>query len=105
MSVNDIVAEKEIKEAFAEDDNGNNNVEELRYVFANMGWIFFDEDIAKMLKQADFDGYGAVKYKGILFSMHGYSSKSFRWMRKFSLYTFILMHINILLKFEAIIVP
>jgi len=37
MSVNDIVAEKEIKEAFAEDDNGNNNVEELRYVFANMG--------------------------------------------------------------------
>ena len=86
-SVNDIDAEKEIKEAFDvfdKDGNGHINVEELRYFSVNLGETFSDEDIAEMLKQADFDGDGVVNYKGIVF-MLGYFSKTFRWMRKFSL--------------------
>ncbi|KAK2708897.1 hypothetical protein QYM36_014503 [Artemia franciscana] len=65
-SVNDIDAEKEIKEAFDvfdKDGNGHINVEELRYVSVNLGETFSDEDIAEMLKQADFDGNGVVNYK------------------------------------------
>ncbi|KAK2723454.1 hypothetical protein QYM36_001953 [Artemia franciscana] len=65
-SVNDIDAEKEIKEAFDvfdKDGNGHINVEELRYVSVNLGETFSDEDIAEMLKQADFDGDGVVNYK------------------------------------------
>ncbi|KAK2723692.1 hypothetical protein QYM36_002136, partial [Artemia franciscana] len=60
-SVNDI----EIKEAFDvfdKDGNGHINVEEPRYVSVNLGETFSDEDIAEMLKQADFDG--DVNYKG-----------------------------------------
>ena len=64
-SVNDIDAEKEIKEVFDKDGNGHINVEELRYVSVNLGETFSDEDIAEMLKQADFDGDGVVNYKGI----------------------------------------
>ncbi|XP_065583072.1 uncharacterized protein LOC136042103 isoform X1 [Artemia franciscana] len=67
-SVNDIDAEKEIKEAFDvfdKDGNGHINVEELRYVSVNLGETFSDEDIAEMLKQADFDGDSVVNYKGI----------------------------------------
>ncbi|XP_065559865.1 uncharacterized protein LOC136026940 isoform X2 [Artemia franciscana] len=66
-SVNDIDAEKEIKEAFDffyKGGNGHINVEELRYVSVNLGETFSDEDIAEMLKQADFDGDGVVNYKG-----------------------------------------
>ncbi|XP_065581263.1 neo-calmodulin-like isoform X1 [Artemia franciscana] len=65
-SVNDIDSEKEIKEAFDvfdKDGNGHINVEELRYVSVNLGETFSDEDIAEMLKQADFDGDGVVNYK------------------------------------------
>ncbi|KAK2702930.1 hypothetical protein QYM36_018490 [Artemia franciscana] len=64
-SVNDIDAEKEIKEVFDKDGNGHINVEELRYVSVNLGETFSDEDIAEMLKQADFDGEGVVNYKGM----------------------------------------
>ncbi|KAK2713437.1 hypothetical protein QYM36_009342, partial [Artemia franciscana] len=67
-SVNDIDSEKEIKEAFDvfdKDGNGHINVEELRYVSVNLGETFSDEDIAEMLKQADFDGDGVVNYKGM----------------------------------------
>ncbi|KAK2727705.1 hypothetical protein QYM36_008260 [Artemia franciscana] len=76
-SANEIDAEKEIKEAFDvfdKDSNGHINVEELRYVSVNLGETFSDEDIAEMLKQADFDDDGIVNYKG--FFMLGYLSKT-----------------------------
>jgi calmodulin len=72
-NVNDIDAEKEIKEAFDvfdKDGNGRITVEELRYVSVNLGETFSDEDTAEMLKQADFDGDGVVSYKGIFFPFY-----------------------------------
>ncbi|KAG6476111.1 hypothetical protein ZIOFF_065347 [Zingiber officinale] len=58
--------EEELKEAFKvfdKDQNGFISATELRNVMINLGEKLTDEEVEKMIKEADLDGDGQVNYE------------------------------------------
>ena len=68
-TIRDYNCDVEIKDTFNlfdSDGNGVVNAIDLRHVSVNLGENLTDEEIAEMIKQADFDGDGVVNFKGII---------------------------------------
>ena len=53
---------------FDKDGNGFISAAELRHVMVNLGEKLSDEEVDEMIREADIDGDGQIKYEGIHFS-------------------------------------
>ena len=61
---------------FDKDGNGSIEKKELQAVFAEMGKVFTDKEVEKMMEVADVDHSGSVDYEEFICAVFGATPRS-----------------------------